>query len=146
MHHHYKDIIDRISDPPIWWDEYAVPRFEEFEPGDGAYIYADEVALLHVQCQGCGHDFRVCMSTSKTSRINLAESSEDNTVYWSSLEEIIKARTIHYGDPPNFCCAAGATMNSIPRRVLGYWRRSHLDWIRITQNEIDINPEWGNVA
>ncbi|MFW6184041.1 MAG: hypothetical protein ACOC8X_09610 [Chloroflexota bacterium] len=42
------------------------------------------------------------------------------------LSELIDAGRLHYGDPPNAgCCPAGPTMNSEPRRVLEFYRRSN---------------------
>lgn len=35
----YDDILNRITDPPLWWDEHAVPRFVPFEPKYMANIY-----------------------------------------------------------------------------------------------------------
>jgi hypothetical protein len=32
MHNHYDDILDRIDEPPTWFDDYGVPRFCEFSP------------------------------------------------------------------------------------------------------------------
>lgn len=142
MHHHYSDILALTNRDPLWWDEHAVPRFGDFKPGENAYVYADEVVLLHIQCQGCGHDFRVCMSTSKSSRLDLPKSTEGEVVYLPSLAEGVEKRMIHYGDPPNFCCAAGATMNSIPRRVLEFWEREKFDWQRRADLEVAIEPEW----
>lgn len=142
MHHHYDDIISRISIPPLWWDEYAVPRFDDFKPGKHAYIYADEIVFLHIQCQGCGHDLRVCMSSSKMRRIDLPKCSEGEIVYHPSLAEQVEQGLIHYGDPPNYCCAAGATMNSIPRRVLEFWEQKRFVWERHPELEIEIEPDW----
>lgn len=146
MHHDYNDIISRISIPPLWWDEYAVPRFDDFKPGRNACIYADEIVFLHIQCQGCGHDFRVCMSSSKMSRLNLAKCTDGEIVYRPSMAEAVAHGDIHYGDPPNYCCAAGSTMNSIPRRVLEFWERGvGLDWERRHDLEVDIDPDWAKV-
>jgi hypothetical protein len=62
------------------------------------------------------------------------------------LAEAVKAREIKYGDPPNVgCCAVGASMSSIPVRVLEFWRRQDLlasAWERVPQLEIDVVPDW----
>jgi len=40
-----------------------------------------------------------------------------------TLAERIRVGALEYGDPPNVdCCPAGPTMNSVPKRVLEYWR------------------------
>ena len=41
----YSDILDKIPEPPQWWDEHRVPRYVEFAPHLVADIYADEAAL-----------------------------------------------------------------------------------------------------
>ena len=40
MHQHYKDILDRIAEPPVWFDEHGVPRFGDFSPRNLSNIYA----------------------------------------------------------------------------------------------------------
>jgi hypothetical protein len=47
---------------PLWWDENGVPRFDTHHPGLCPDIYADEVALLRIACQGCEREFLVQMS------------------------------------------------------------------------------------
>lgn len=156
MHHHYEDIRSRISEPPLWFDENAVPRYVEFTPDEVANIYADEVCLVHIDCQGCGVAFKVAFSRSKTDVIFKPHSRP--------LEELILENELHYGDPPNVgCCAAGATMNSVPRRVLEYWVRcrgeteempgakgimvvkdpiDYMTWKRKSELERAIEPDW----
>lgn len=110
MHHHYRDIRDRIAELPKWWDENGVPRYSDFDPQEAANIYAPHAVLLLIECQGCGTEFKVCMTDSVFDR--------------KKLPDLIEADEIHYGDPPNTgCCPAGPTMNSIPLRVLECWRR-----------------------
>jgi hypothetical protein len=53
MHNYYKDIISKIPEEPQWFDEEAVPRYCPFTPDKLANIYADECALVLIQCQGC---------------------------------------------------------------------------------------------
>ncbi len=110
MHAPYDDIISRIRTPPVWFHEHAVPRYCEFAPQRSASIYVGEIALAEITCQECGRVFHVAFS-----RVNVPS---------GTIAEAIRAKTLHYGDPPNVrCCAAGATMNSITRRVLEYWHR-----------------------
>lgn len=139
MHHHYADIIDRISEDPKWWDENAVPRFCEFAPDATADIYCNEAVLLGIECQGCGQRFKVCMTASQTWRMV----NEARGIPSKALSEQIHDKEIHFGDPPNTnCCAAGATMNSEPKRVLQYWRKDGLEWARDESLEIDVEPDW----
>ncbi len=131
MNHHYRDITDKLG-PPLWWDEYAVPRYCDFAPTEVAYIYAGEAVLLLIECQSCGSEFRVAMTC--------------NELHGSpSLATLIRSDEIHYGDPPNAeCCAAGPTMNSVPKRVLEYWTNDGecWEWKRFPELERDIACEW----
>jgi len=132
----YDDILALFDGAPKWWDEYAVPRFCDFAPDKVANIYADEVALAEVTCQGCHRPFPVAFSR--------------HIGYGGArFAEAIPAREMHYGDPPNVgCCGVGATMNSEPRRVLEYWSRNFADprafmkWHRDPSLEISIVPDW----
>jgi hypothetical protein len=129
MHHHYRDIIDKCG-RPLWWDEYAVPRYCAFAPDQCANIYADEVAYLEIACQNCGAQFSVAMSSSQLDRILRATIPG---AIMPTLASEIEDITIHYGDPPNAgCCLAGPTMNCIDRRVLEFWRQNKLhEWERV---------------
>lgn len=148
MHHHYSDIISRISDPPLWWDENAVPRYDEFTPDGAANIYAMRVCLLLIECQDCGHPYKVCMSESSMDQIY-------ESIAHPSLIKAAEKGWLHYGDPPNACppgCCAGSTMNSVPRRVLEFWRKGDWDenrmaWVRMPELEgKDITPGWAKDA
>jgi hypothetical protein len=145
MNHHYKDIRDRIAEPPQWFDENAVPRYCPFAPNETANIYAQQIVLLRIRCQNCGRPFDVCMSWCETDTI-LGRAV-------SSLEEQVRERVIHYGDPPNTeCCPSGPTMNSEPDRVLQFWRHAGWraedgsvpasPWVRVPALEVDVEPEW----
>lgn len=135
MHHHYADIRDRIDEPPKWWDENAVPRYCDFEPGCTADIYANEVVLLQIECQACGYPFDVCISWPRVG-VN------GNGAYINEPLDEDAIQALHYGDPPNGCCGIGATMNSIPRRVLQFWRRTELSWGRVPELEVPIDCDW----
>lgn len=150
MNHHYNDIRSRIAEPPSWFDENAVPRYCPFSPDETANIYAKEVVLLRVACQNCERDFDVCMSWSDMDHVRGVE----------RLSRDIKERKIRYGDPPNVeCCASGPTMNSVPIRVLEFWRHPDLPrqsnpntpyrmpadaprWERVPALEIEVTPGW----
>lgn len=133
MNHHYDDIRSRIDEEPRWWDEYAVPRYCDPAPRRVANIYAREVAFVGIECQSCGERFTVAFSYSP----------------WPHREPLSeRIDTLHYGDPPNVgCCAAGATMNSVPIRVLQFWRRGKpkvSDWVweRVPELEVDLTAPW----
>lgn len=159
MHHDYSDITERIKEEPKWWDERAVPRYCTFAPNEVADIYADEAVLALITCQGCKREFQVAFSRSKAhAMLVTAARHKDFTAAWEeekerTLANAIINRTLHYGDPPNYCCASGATMNSEPRRVLEYWRKQDdrnkpnwMQWVRDPALEIEIDPEWVNAT
>jgi hypothetical protein len=130
MNNPYQDIRNKLG-YPIWWDEHAVPRYCAFTPEEFADIYAREGCLLEIACQNCGRRFKVAMSSSVFDQLDL------------SLR--VKYNTIHYGDPPNVgCCAAGPTMNSVPLRVLRFYRREPKRdrWQRVPELEKDVACEW----
>ena len=162
MHNSYEDIIilgSELGKEPIWWDENAVPRYCQFHPKEVANIYASEVCLLLIECQGCQFKFKVAMCfdkhhmimnfirlsfLSKGLREEIDKFSKDSEAYDKvcndySLKNRIVDKTIHYGDPPNYdkCCASGATMNCIDLRVLEYWTKDgQHNWVRDNQYEI----------
>lgn len=136
MHHHYNDIRSKIDSEPIWFDEYGVPRYCKFVPDLCNNVYAAEVALLLISCQGCGKRFEVCMS------VNMFELALNPDM--KSLANQIEEGDIHYGDPPNTdCCPAGPTMNCIDIRVLEFWKwkKGETGWTRVPELEITL-PEW----
>lgn len=138
MNADYSDIRNLIAVEPSWWDEHAVPRYCEFTPRDVANIYADTVCLVRITCQGCGREFKVAFSESQMDKVLHPNRP--------SLEEAVKTRTLHYGDPPNVNCCAGNTMNSEPREVLEFWQRPDdprgWDMVRRADLEVDITPDW----
>lgn len=141
MNHRYADILNRIKEEPLWWDEYAVPRYCEFGPRENANIYADEIVLLLIQCQDCGKEYRVCLSQSAMERYNPRQPDKAHP----SLTRLAQDGDLHYGDPPNNCgdrCGAGSTMNSVPVRVLEFWRREGMDKVRVPELERDVWPDW----
>lgn len=158
MHHHYADIRERIRADPRWWDEAGVPRYSRFHPTQTANIYAQECCLLLITCQGCGTEFQVALSQSHMGQYQDAElslradricepSSEqlDQAMQEAKLSHATRLGLIHYGDPPNVgCCPAGATMNSIPVRVMEFWVLEAGRWERKTELEIDLRGD-GNV-
>lgn len=104
----YKDIRDRIPEPPRWYDEYGVPRYCEFAPGETSNVYAGEAVYFEIACQACGHRFLVAETSGSGDR----------------LANAIRSGDLSYKDPPNIgCCPGGPTMMSETLRVLEYWRR-----------------------
>jgi hypothetical protein len=128
MHYHYNDIRDRISDPPIWWDEVGVPRYCKFGPSETNRIYATEVVYFAIVCQNCEQEFNVALSWHPVNR-------------YPSLRERVELDTLHYGDPPNLgCCPAGPTMNSEPLHVWEFWQKdsSGFGWERVPGLEMPL--------
>jgi hypothetical protein len=123
----YEDIRKKIKEDPQWWDEHGAPRYCPFSPDSLSNIYAEEAVLLEIKCQGCDRKFEVGMSYGFCDKMEGTR----------TLSERVKARSIHYGDPPNVaCCSAGSTMNSDPIRVLQFWqRKGGLEWKRIKRLE-----------
>jgi hypothetical protein len=141
MRQHYDDILSRISEPPRWFDEGAVPRYCEFHPKKLANIYSVECALVEVSCQFCKKKFLVAVERNMELRllrsrhemskgeIGLSEEQCRQT----TLADLIRNGELHYGDPPNVrCCGAGPTATSIVRRIVEYWARYEM--IQFAQN------------
>lgn len=134
MNRRYKDIIDRIPEGPRWFDEHAVPRYNDFSPSEIANIYASECCLLLIECQGCRREFKVAMSWDRMTDIDA-----DMVPGTLELSRLIKNRGLHYGDPPNVdCCMAGPTMNSVPIRVLEFYKLERYTWVRCSELEIEL--------
>jgi hypothetical protein len=140
MHHHYADIVNRIDEEPKWWDANGVPRYCKPSPDATADIYATEVAFVEIACQDCECVFLVSFTWSAPDKVfrDVARLSE-------------RVETLHYGDPPNMgCCPAGPTMNSVPLRVVEFWRQRDIEdragtrerWERVDDLEVEITPLW----
>jgi hypothetical protein len=156
MNHDYSDIRAKIAEKPTWFDEHAVPRYCEFTPDSVANIYAESVALVQILCQSCHAEFHVAFSYHQFfSRLDLQPRPIPDVAFsyhqfFSRLDlqprpipDMVADKSLHYGDPPNVgCCPAGATMNSIPVRVLEYWKREGFVWVRVPELEIEITPDW----
>jgi hypothetical protein len=132
MHAHYKDILSRIQDPPAWFDENAVPRFDPFSPDLIANIYADICVLVEIQCQNCRRTFKVSMSEGAMERFNR------RGLIYAQIEN----KSLHYGDPPNInCCGSGPTMNCLDIRVLECWRRGEKSFVWDRQPDLEVALE-----
>lgn len=141
MKNNYNDILQLSAAPPLWWDENGVPRYKAFYPLTDAPLDTDEYVLTEIRCQECGKIYRVAIRQH-------GFSTEPD-----QLAREIKVRQIDYGDPPNDCgedCHAGATMSSIPVRVIEYWARRKMafkGWKRLTEFEVDFKlPQQGFVG
>jgi hypothetical protein len=62
VHQYYEDILSRIAEEPVWFDEYAVPRYCGFAPTKLANIYSRETTLAEVTCQVCKRSFYIAFS------------------------------------------------------------------------------------
>ena len=122
----YADIRKRIDEDPLWYDEHGVPRYDPFRPSMLG-IYDDLAILMVIECQSCGTPFKVGLGKQRA--LERAFGSD------ASLPTEHGVGSWHYGDPPRGCCAAGATMNSVPRRVLEAWKRKGVDWVRVPEHE-----------
>jgi hypothetical protein len=124
----YHDIISRISDPPTWWDEWAVPRYCAFEPTRCSDIHADEAVLIAIECQCCGRPYLKAYTQGGWARGNRKDR-------W--LRDDIRDDSLVGGDPPNYCCS-GTSMSATLKRVIEYWGRAEPEFVegnRITSME-----------
>lgn len=134
----YDDIVSRIADPILWYDEHGVPRYAPFAPHRKSDIYAQEAALVEVVCQACRRSFLVCCS-----RV------EDRNGRPSTVAAQIRANDdALYHDPPCHTteierrtgmdgCMAGESMTTLGVRVVEYWHRTaSMRWERDPALEI----------
>lgn len=137
MNCHYSEILAKMGEP-IWWDEHAVPRFIPFSPDLVANIYAEEVALVLIECQSCQHPFKVVFSSADMDRVFNPEAKP--------LSESLSKEDgcLDYGDPPCiFCCPSGPTMSSTPKKVLEFWRHDvkEFKWVRVPELEKEFHDD-----
>jgi hypothetical protein len=130
----YADLLAIAGREPLWWDEVGVPRFVPFEPSLCNNIYAEEAALLLIECAACHRRLKVAVTWD-----HIHKSFRGLT----SLSDQIERGTIHYGDAPCWRLGesqcAGTTMNSNPLRVVEYWKRCFGTWMRNSALEIAID-------
>jgi len=145
VHRSYDDIISRIPEAPIWWQENGVPRYNPFHPHWSTGVYTSEAVLAEVACQACETTFLVCIET---------------TAKDGRLAEAIRAETLEYGDPPNvLCCGRGHAMSTGMIRIVEYWRsqdpkyardgrivdsKRYFEWVRSPELEIAFSDPWGD--
>lgn len=115
MNHNFRDITNRIPEPPKWYDSNGTPRYGSFHPDMCPDIYTHEVVLIRISCQSCGAEFDV----------------EMHSTFWNKFHP----QKLHYGDPPIHGCA-GDTMNCEDHQILECWHRDPLgDWARVPEHE-----------
>lgn len=121
MYRSYRDIIDAVGKPPLWWVD-GVPRFEPFTPRL-AINYGREVALVHCRCQCCGfrYDIAKCGGGEP-------DSLREYHALYCSME---------IGDPPNFCCSPGHATSVEEIEILQFWYMpNYVDWVRDRSMEL----------
>jgi hypothetical protein len=130
----YIDILNSIPHSPLWWDERGVPRYTQFNPSLSANPYANEVALMLIECQACSYCFRVCLSS------DLFDFVQNESRSLTDLHP-----HLYYGDPPNKpCCKSGPTIGSISKQVIEFWIKEkdpdtkRVSFIRKPQYEMEL--------
>jgi hypothetical protein len=142
----YEDIKSRISEEPTWYDDNGVPRYGKFQPRNAPNIYANEVALVEIGCQGCELTWLVSFTRSSMDDVRAKLMGREP----QTIAEAIRSGSLHYGDPPSHVETdhAGSTMNCLDWRVIEYWSHENFDWVRDPSLEIELpdwtDPEWGD--
>lgn len=135
----YSDILERLGDP-LWWDQRGVPRYEPFHPSMVG-IDADVVVLATIQCQFCGHPFRVAIEIDHWDHPRIVATA------WNDGERVVEAlqrESVGYGDPPRLltpCCEAGVTATSEIHGIHEVWvfgmRDKVTKWYKVEGWEFD---------
>lgn len=138
MLHNYPDILNRIPEPPLWFDSNGVPRYDPFHPSLCPNIYAEEVVLYEIACQACGKRFLVEEHSSPMDFLKTNQPPGMRT----TLADGVRQKGLHYGDPPCWECASGATMNCLDIKTVEFWTRNVAsfpnegwDWHRVPELE-----------
>jgi len=118
----YQDILFRIKEEPLWYDQNGCPRYQTFNPRL-CDIYCDQAVLLLISCQNCGKEFKVAIPNERYS---------ENSFY----ERVSNGGNIYYGDPPDIgCCPSGPTMSSNTKQILEFWKQENFKWNRVSDLE-----------
>lgn len=140
MHRSYKEILDRIEEPPKWWDENAVPRYVDFAP-EQMGVYDDCVVFALISCQHCAQEFKVAMSDNHMERFKYWKLwlEKDGKGAQSKPNPRSIAIGFHYGDPPNHDCV-GDTENCNDIEILEVWaKNNNYKWERHKDIEKEAN-------
>jgi hypothetical protein len=136
MFHDYQDITSRIADPPKWWDERGVPRYNDFNPRQIADVYSQEAALVEIACATCQRRLQVSVSTIDDDPLARCG---------TPLGDRIRKGDLSYGEPPAHGeCSSGTWTPAVELRVLEYWIRGHNsgawggDWKRDSALEVSL--------
>jgi len=120
----YDDIRSRIPEPPVWYDQHGVPRYDSFRP-EMLGVYDHFAVLGEIACQSCGRRFLVAESWP------LFDMSKE-TIPEYVLADLVEGFT--YGDPPRHDIdvgrCAGETMSSDVVRIVETWERVGLGWVQ----------------
>jgi len=122
----YTDIRVRISEEPKWHDENGVPRYETFHPRQCPDVYADQAVLFEIACQQCDAKYSVARTWSRVTNRGCLR-----------MDNLVRDKRLHYGDPPCWACPSGASMTSWSLRVIQFWTRENppRDWRRVPDLE-----------
>jgi hypothetical protein len=138
MHPSYDD-IKKLAGEPMWYSEGGVPRYDDFHP-KLCSVYNTYVALVQIACQACQREFSAasCVDMLDMVQIKLEMPRQQERPEQDAWDLI---GSFHYGDPPRHACV-GDSMNSVPLRVLQFWKREILhDWKRDESLELSF-PEY----
>lgn len=133
----YLDIVEKLGEP-LWWDNYGVPRYTEFDPKlIFGMVSPRYIAFMEIACQECGKLFKVA---------SVFDPFEHYLLYKQDDVKLPNQKDVgdfHYGDPPYHIedCLAGYCESSIPVRILEFWVREGIDWVRKPEYEIEFEQE-----
>jgi len=120
----YDDIRSRIAEPPFWYDQHGVPRYDPFRP-EMLGVYDHFAVLGEIACQSCRRRFFVATSWP------LYDMSKE-AIPEHVLADLVDS--FDYGDPPRHDIevgrCAGETMRSEVVRVVEAWERVGIEWVR----------------
>lgn len=132
----FTDITSRIAEPPIWYSEGGVPRYEPFSPRHLG-VYDHYGVLYEIECQACGKHIQVGRGLP---HYGFVRHDDVLKAEFYSLQDLLSGSG--FGDPPQHGCV-GDTMTSIDTRIVEAWSRETGPWIRHHDAELDFaKPEW----
>jgi hypothetical protein len=127
MYRRYPDLREKLGEP-LWHDDQGVPRYAPFAP-DLCGVYDRFVALLEIDCQGCGRRFLVASATQAKPRLGLPTATEEGDFWFGDAP--------HHANEHGTC--VGVTMTTGVCRVVEFWTRDGgdhgFDWRRRPEHE-----------